>query len=135
MITEAPSALAASAQRGSTHEERAAAKTWCETNLHARLRLVDRPRRSTKTASKRPGRPNSGSRPAVVPLPSSPIAQLDALERQQQRILHGKTLTEYVLAAEQRTGAGLTLGDALAELVRDINGATRTIGTTMRPHR
>ena len=68
-------------------------------------------RRSTKTTpTGRPPRPKNGSRLAVVPLPSSlPIAPIDPLARQRQRILHRTTLIEYVLAAEQHTGAGPTL--------------------------
>jgi len=40
------------------------------------------------------------------------LAQLDALERQQQRILHRTKVIDYVLAAERRNGATLTLGCA-----------------------
>lgn len=70
----------------------------------------------------------------MVPLPSLlPAVQLDTVERQQQRIFHRTTLIDSVLAAEQRTGGGLTLGDALAELVRDISEAARTIGSLLQP--
>jgi hypothetical protein len=37
-----------------------------------------------------------------------------------------------VLAAEQRGGAPLTMGDALAELLADITEAARTIGTLLQ---
>jgi hypothetical protein len=37
-----------------------------------------------------------------------------------------------VLAAEKRTGAPLTMGDALAELLADITEAARTIGTLLQ---
>jgi hypothetical protein len=57
---------------------------------------------------------------------------IEVLQRQQQRILHRTTLLEYVLTAEQRNGARLTLGDALTELVTDISEAARTIGTILR---
>ena len=39
----------------------------------------------------------------------------------------------YVLAAEQRNGARLTLGDALAELLQDITDAARAIGVIVQP--
>ena len=42
-------------------------------------------------------------------------------------------MIDYVLAAEQRNGVALTLGDALAELLRDISDAARTIGTRLQP--
>jgi hypothetical protein len=41
----------------------------------------------------------------------------------------------YVLTAEQRNGASLTVGDALTELVTDISEAARTIGTILQPAR
>jgi hypothetical protein len=70
--------------------------------------------------------------PRVPPAPSSlPITQIDALARQQQRILHRTQLIDYVLAAEQRNGGTLTMGDALAELLADITEAARTIGTIL----
>ena len=66
----------------------------------------------------------NGTTAAVSLIPRSlPIVQINALERRQQRILHRTTLIVCVLLAEQRTGAGLTLGDALAELMRDISEA------------
>jgi hypothetical protein len=58
---------------------------------------------------------------------------IEALERQQQRIVHRTALVEYVLTAEQRNGARLTLGDALTELLTDVSEAARTIGTILRP--
>ena len=70
----------------------------------------------------------------MPPLPPAlPIAQLDALERQQQRILHRTQVIDYILVAEQRNGATLTLGDPLAEFLQDINEAARTIGMILRP--
>ena len=61
----------------------------------------------------------------------APLPQLDALRRQQQRILHRSRLIDYVLAAEKRGGAPLTMGDALAELLADITEAARTTGTLL----
>jgi hypothetical protein len=57
---------------------------------------------------------------------------LDALQRQQQRILHRSALIDYVLAAERQRGQTLTLGEALAELLADISEAARTIGTLLQ---
>jgi hypothetical protein len=57
---------------------------------------------------------------------------LDALQRQQQRMLHRSALIDYVLAAERQRGQTLTLGDALAELLADITEAARTIGTLLQ---
>jgi hypothetical protein len=73
---------------------------------------------------------------AVIPDPPAPaplihVDDVDALRRQQQRILHRSALITYVLAAETRTGAPLTLGDTLAELLEDIAEAARTIGTLL----
>ena len=65
--------------------------------------------------------------------PSLSTTQIDALERQQQRILHRTRVIDYVLVAEQRNGATLTLSDALAELLGDITDAARAIGTILRP--
>jgi hypothetical protein len=58
---------------------------------------------------------------------------IEALQRQQQRLLHRTQLLEYVLTAEQRNGARLTLGDALTELLTDISEAARAIGTILHP--
>jgi hypothetical protein len=57
---------------------------------------------------------------------------VDALRRQQQRILHRSALIDYVLANEKRSGDPLTMGDALAELLADITEAARTIGTLLQ---
>ena len=57
---------------------------------------------------------------------------VDALTRQQQRIVHRSALMDYVIAAEKRSGQPLTLGDALAELLADITEAARTIGTILQ---
>jgi hypothetical protein len=68
----------------------------------------------------------------AMPPSSQPIAQIDALERQQQRIVHRTKVIDDVLTAEQRKGATLTLGDALAELLNDISEAARTMGRFSR---
>ena len=57
---------------------------------------------------------------------------LEALKRQQQRILHRSALIDYVLAAERQRGQTFTLGDALAEFLTDITDAARTIGTLLQ---
>ena len=63
---------------------------------------------------------------------AAPLPQVDALRRQQQRILHRGALIDYVLAAERRGGGPLTMGDALAELLADITETARTIGTLLQ---
>ena len=62
----------------------------------------------------------------------TPLPQVEALRRQQQRILHRSALVDYVLAAETLGGGPLTMGDALAELLADITEAARTIGTLLQ---
>jgi hypothetical protein len=52
-------------------------------------------------------------------------------EQRRTAFLHRTALLEYVLAAENRTGAPLTMGDALAEFLADISEAARTIGTLL----
>jgi hypothetical protein len=47
--------------------------------------------------------------------------------------VHRTALLEYVLTAEQRNRARLTLGDALTELLTDVSEAARTISTILRP--
>ncbi len=60
------------------------------------------------------------------------LDQVDALTRQQQRIVHRSALLAYVIAAETRSGQPLALGDALGELLADITEAARTIGTILQ---
>ena len=96
---------------------------------------VARGRRSRRT----PGRTGAGVTPApphaagpcVAPPPTAlavtapryppprnapaPLTRVDALRRQQPRILHRSALIEYVLTAETRASA--SMGDALAELL------------------
>lgn len=160
VVAEARTLLAASADRGSTRQERAAAETWLVQALrderpNARLsrgptagrrtktpapkagaKAAGRPKHGTPPASPTPGRPQHPVRVRDEPAPSTraaPGLPLDALERQQQRILHRTQVIDYVLVAEQRNGATLTLGDALAELLDDISDAARTIGTILHP--
>ena len=89
---------------------RAAAEAWLADavrNEQPREPAARRPtaHRSMKTTPSRPSPPKNGSRPAVVPLPPSlPAAQIDALERQRQRILHRTQVIDYILVAEQRNG-------------------------------
>jgi hypothetical protein len=67
-------------------------------------------------------------------IPPAPLPQVDALQCQQQRILHRSALIDYVLAAERQRGQTLTIaiGDALSELLADISEAARTIGTLLQ---
>ena len=74
---------------------------------------------------------NGSATPTAPPAPP-PLFQLDALRRQQQRILHRSALIDYVLAAERQRGQTLTMGDALTELLADITDAARTIGTILQ---
>jgi hypothetical protein len=60
------------------------------------------------------------------------VFPVEALRREQQRILHRSTLLDYVLTAEKCGGEPRTMGDALAELLADITEAARTIGTLLR---
>lgn len=127
--------LEASTSRGIAVAERDAAAAWLAQALRDEQPLESAARRRTSVrATKKPTpkavkRPTNGTSPAAAAVP---LPQLEALERQRQRILHRTTLLDYVLAAEQRNGAGLTLGDALAELVRDITDAARQVGTILQ---
>ena len=115
------------------------------------LATAPRPGRSAKRRFSRscPSRPSERRRPrradvtlapappavttvcAAPPAPPS-LPQVDALRRQQQRILHRSALVDYVLAAERQRGQTLTPGEALAELLADITEAARTIGTLLQ---
>ena len=57
------------------------------------------------------------------------VFPVEALRRQQQRILHHSAIVNYILMAEQRGGAPRCSADALAELLSDITEAAQTIGT------
>ena len=59
------------------------------------------------------------------------LTEVEALRRQQQRILRRSALIDYVLAAEKRRGDPLRMGDALAELLADITEAARTTDTLL----
>lgn len=123
----------------SSSEKRAAAENWLADALRddppRAPRLVERPHvgRRRRTPN-RPSRSENRSRPAAASRPPAlPIAQLELLERQQQRILHRTQVIGYILVAEQRNGATLTLGEAVAEFLRDISEAARTSGTILHP--
>ena len=60
------------------------------------------------------------------------IEQVDALTRQQQRILHRSALIDCVLVAEKQGGQTLTMGDAVAEFLADVIEAACTIGTILQ---
>ena len=146
LVEQARTWLVDSARRGRcTAEERDAAIAWLRDAPHdappvARVRPQAASRRpAAATSPPRRGRTRHGrlprSRPSNggPPLSALARAQVDALTRQQQRILHRSALLTYVLAAEQQNGQPLTLGDALAELLADITEAARTIGTLLQP--
>ena len=133
----------ANRSRGSTAEERTAAVAWLQQagrNEHQVAgALRRRPPGPRPGASRRPVRPaanGSGRATAITHTPAAdappPLPQVDALRRQQQRILHRSALVDNVLAAETRGGGPLTMGDALAELLADITEAARTIGTLLQ---
>jgi hypothetical protein len=152
--------LAETASRGSTAEERDAAVAWLEEAARSEHQIALKPpaatppsavrwtRRGRARRPRRTGAPRDGSatptavspdRPAPASLTQPELMRepermipLDALQRQQQRILHRSALIDYVLAAEQQRGQTFTLGDALAELLADITEAARTIGTLLQ---
>jgi hypothetical protein len=140
------------ASRGSTEEERQTALAWLE-NV---VRDEDHAARAQALRRRPPGpRPGTGRRPsrtnganghghgngrAAAPTTTTSsttegaasLPPIEALQRQQQRILHRSALVDYVLTAETRNGGPLTMGDALAELLADITEAARTIGTLLQ---
>ena len=154
VLEEARTCLAETASRGSTPEEREAAVAGLEDAARderqvARVQASRRPaarrprpvRRhggSTSEASTTKNRPEtvgahgSGSATPTAPPAPAPLTQVDALRRQQQRILHRSALIAYVLATEKRGGQPLTLGDALTDLLADITEAAGTIGTILQ---
>jgi len=153
VVEQARTCLADTAIRGSTVEEREAADAWLVHALRDERQIEQFHQR---TPTRRPTVPAGAAttvkrndvsspvkRAAVTPamqsaaLPGAPPAmfgadQVDALTRQQQRIVHRSELLAYVIAAENRSGQALTLGDALAELLADITEAAHTIGTIVR---
>jgi hypothetical protein len=150
-LEQARTCLAETADRGSTAEEREAAEVWLRETMRD-ARHVERGR--SKAASRRPrvapvtrhgpvhrpprnGRAMSAQpQPApssngARPQPATAFEEIDELRRLQQRILHGSTLVRYVLAAEQRSGQTLTMGEALAERLADVADAANKIGTLL----
>jgi hypothetical protein len=114
--------LAETVGRGSTAEERDAATAWLQAASRDEHQSAQVPA-SRRSAAHRHGavrRPSGngahrhGSATATAPHPPPPLIQIDALRRQQQRILHRSALIDYVLTAETRGGGPLTMGDALA---------------------
>ena len=151
VVDQARTYLADTASRGSTAEEREAADAWLVHAVRDEQQVeqfhqrtgVSRPTAQARVAI-RAGKRNGGpvKRPAVTPATPStrsrsaagrvrarsarrPYAPATA-HRVSQRAL------AYVIAAENRSGQALTLGDALAELLADITEAARTIGTILR---
>ena len=153
VVDQARTYVADTAIRGSTAEEREAAAAWL---VHAVRDEQHVARFHQRTPSRRPTasaratttvkRNNAGSpmkRPAVTPVTRSATRpgpppemfapdSVDALTRQQQRIVHRSALLAYVITAENRSGHALTLGDALLELLADITEAARMIGTILQ---
>jgi hypothetical protein len=142
-LESARTCLAETASRGSTTEERQAATAWLQEAAR------DEHQAEPAQVSRRPAarRPKPVHRPsrngarrngaATVTTASAehappPFPQVEALRRQQQRILHRSALIDYVLTVEKRGGQTLTMGDALAELLADITDAARTIGTLLQ---
>src|SRR5262245_57892532 len=123
--------IAASARRGATQDERAAAVQWmtrvepadADGSPRPRPRRARSPKASTNGRRRRP----RGSRAAAV--------AVAALARQQQALVHRLTLLDYVMKSEQRNGGRFALGEAVTALVSDISDAARTIGTLLRPAR
>ena len=140
VLEGARTCLAETASRGITVEERAAAGAWLEAAARdghpvARAPAARRPAGPRSKAVPRPSRtgtPRTGSVTATAPPAPPPLLQVDALRRQQQRILHRSELGEYVLATATRGGEPLTMGEALADLLGDITDAARTIGTILQ---
>jgi hypothetical protein len=150
VLEGARTCLEETASRGSTAAERMAAAAWLQEaarDEHQVVRTRGPPpppvlspvvRPTPRGLPRRPRRqlaPRNGSTsatPATPGPPVTPLPQVDALRRQQQRILHRSALIDYVLAAEKRGGETLTMGDALAELLADITEAARTIGTLLQ---
>jgi hypothetical protein len=154
-LERARTCLEATAARGSTAAERTAAGTWltaaardahhAEVTASRHVHPPERPVPKTAAArasrllrnvkvtaahvrrSSRPGaRRAAGPDDPPAPAPRIPV---EALRRQQQRILHHSAIVNYILLAEQRGGAPQTPWAALGELISDITEAAQTIGT------
>ena len=149
VVEQARTRLADSANRGSTAEEREAAAAWLVHAVRDEQQVEPFHQRTSDVAPASGRHPNRKSTAASCEAAGSDTAthdaaqpgpppaafareQLDALTRQQQRIVHRSALLAYVIAAETRSGHALTLGDALAELLADITEAARTIGTILQ---
>jgi hypothetical protein len=146
VVDQARTCLANTASHGSTAEEREAAEAWLVHAVRDEQQVEQfhqrtsgrRPRATANARAATAVTRNGASRPvkrsAATPVMPGPLPavfardQLNALARQQQRILHRSTLIDFVLTSEKQ---GLTLGDALAELW-DITEAARTIGTILQ---
>lgn len=134
--------LAETASRRSTAEEREAAVAWLEEAARSEHQIALKPsaakppvapQRVRDTDVRSPGFSRVRLAHAAWKLMREPdrMIPLDALQRQQQRILHRRALIDYVLAAERQRGQTLTLGDALADLLADITEA-RTTGPPLQ---
>ena len=144
-VEGARTCLEETANRGSTAEERQAAQAWLQqaarnehqvAGVQALRRRRPGPRPGAGRRPVRHGANGNGRATATTPPPCPAVAaslpQVEALRRQQQRILHRSALVDYVLTAESRNGGPLTMGDALGELLADIIEAAHTIGTVLQ---
>jgi hypothetical protein len=118
VLEAARTCLAETASRGSTAEERAAAVAWLQEAARDERQIV-RVQASRQPAARRPGagrrltrtcaKPTGAASPTAAPHVPPLSPQVEALRRQQQRILHRTALIAYVLTAEQRNGGPLTM--------------------------
>jgi hypothetical protein len=90
-------------------------------SLSHRLPLTGQTSSPTRT------RPTTGT--PGPPAPLTQVESLEALRRQQQRILQRSALIDYVLAAERRSGRTFTMGDAHD---RDVDRLRECCGATVR---
>jgi len=134
VVAEARSIVAHTARCGSTEHERQAADTWLTEAQHEQRPVETSPRRVATVRRKKPvAKPATPSKNGIPRTAAAPVLpQIDALERQQHRILHRSGLISYVLATEQQNGQRLTMGEALAELLADITEAARTSVTILQ---
>ena len=109
--------LADTASRGSTAEEREAAVAWLQqaarnehqvAGVQALRRRPPGPRPGAGRRPVRHGTNGNGRATATTPPPcpasAASLPQVEALRRQQQRILHRSALIDYVLTPETRGG-------------------------------
>ena len=121
VLEDARTCLEDTARRGSTAEERAAAVAWLQEAARDEHQVALKPAATTPPRAspvanptprvlprrpRRPVAPRNGAATSTTdtPGPPAPLLQVDALRRQQQRILHRSALIDYVLAAEKRSG-------------------------------